>query len=63
MVKKKKNLKMKAKIMKKKSTTPFICPTCKYEAHKLAGYSHCPLCLICDRCKKRVRHCNCKEGE
>lgn len=41
----------------------FICSTCGYEATKLARLSHCPLCLLCKGCGKKVRDCCCLEGE
>ncbi len=51
--------------MKVKAITgkAFICSTCGYEATKLAKLPHCPLCLLCKGCGKKVRRCCCLEGE
>ncbi len=45
------------------SVRGFVCQMCGYEAFKKAGLFHCPLCLICKGCSKKVRYCNCMEGE
>jgi len=41
--------------------TNFVCKKCGYKAHQLAKYNHCPLCIICEGCKKTVKKCNCIE--
>ena len=54
----KKRLKLLPKLKK-----GFLCLTCGYEAYKLAAMSHCPLCVICKGCEKKVSKCRCLEGE
>ncbi|HIH12151.1 TPA: hypothetical protein HA242_00330 [Candidatus Woesearchaeota archaeon] len=55
--------KIQPKVVSSHLVKGFVCQQCGYEAHKLAALFHCPLCLICNGCNKRVRYCQCKEGE
>ena len=43
--------------------TEFTCTKYHYPAYKMSKLSHCPLCIICTRCKHEVRKCKCIEGE
>ena len=53
----------KTKKITKKPSKGFICRTCGYKAYEMARYSHCPLCIVCRGCRKRVEDCRCLEGE
>lgn len=39
------------------------CKKCGYKAVRASKDHDCPLCLICERCKKIVHKCTCIEGE